>query len=158
SRPVAFDKLFRRVRERKEGDKLLSLIRKRLAVTDDDAEIGKLYWEQARVLREKGDPEGALEALEHVTSLEPDHVGALALKGEIFIRRGKFDDAAANLARLTGVQDAPAKNRITAGVAAVDLYENKLGRHDLALQVLLLLHRSKLSTLPVRERLARAAA
>src|SRR5690606_3448759 len=40
----------------------------------------------------------------------------------------------------------------------VDLYENKLGRHDQALEVLLALHHAKLSTLPVRERLARAAA
>ena len=39
------------------------------------AEIQKLFWEQARVLREKGDQDGALNALEHVTMLDPDHVG-----------------------------------------------------------------------------------
>src|ERR1019366_4115240 len=48
----------------------------------------KLFWEQARVLREGGDQEAALKALEHVTMLDPDHVGALALLGEINIRRG----------------------------------------------------------------------
>jgi hypothetical protein len=47
---------------------------------------------------------------------------------------------------------------VTAGVAAVDLYEKKLDRYDKALEVLLSLHQAKLSTLPVRERLARAAA
>ena len=158
TRTAAFDRLFRRVRERKDSDKLLDLVGRRLEHTDDAAEIAKLYWEMARVLREKGDPDAALEALDHVTMFDENHVGALALTGEIFIRRGMFAEAAEKLARLSTVQLAPAKNRITAGVAAVDLYENKLGRHDLALQVLLALHAAKLTTLPVRERLARAAA
>ena len=156
-REVAFDKLFRRVRERKDGDKLLEIVARRLEVADDPKEMTKLFWEQARVLREKGDADGALRALENVTMLEPDHVGALALTGEISIRRGLFEEAATALARLAGLADAPPKNRVTAGVAAVDLYENKLDRHDKALEVLLVLHKAKLSSLPVRERLARAA-
>jgi tetratricopeptide (TPR) repeat protein len=158
SRGVAFDKLFRRVRERKDGDKLLFLITRRLERTDDPTELGKLFWEQARVLREKGDHEGALKALENVTMIEPEHVGALALTGEIFIRRGMYEEAATNLSTLALIEDAPPKNRLTAGIAAVDLYENKLDRYDRALEVLLALHHAKLSTLPVRERLARAAA
>jgi cellulose synthase operon protein C len=157
-RAVAFDKLFRRVRGRKENDKLLALIARRLDVTDEPQEIQKLFWEQARVLREKGDQDGALDALEHVTMLEPDHVGALALLGEISIRRGNFEAAAESLARLATLENAPAKNRVTAGITAVDLYENKLDRFDKALVVLLALHAAKLSSLPVRERLARAAA
>jgi tetratricopeptide (TPR) repeat protein len=156
-RAVAFDKLFRRVRDRKENDRLLGLVGRRLEVADDPREIEKLYWEQARSLREKGDQDGALTALEHVTMLDPDHVGALALLGEINIKRGNFEPAAEALARLATLEVAPAKNRVTAGVAAVDLYENKLGRFDKALEVLLALHRAQLSTLPVRERLARAA-
>jgi len=158
TRPVAFDKLFRRVRERKDNDKLLLLVARRLQFTDEPQEIQKLFWEQARVLREKGDQDGALAALEHVTMLEPDHVGALALLGEINIRRGNFEQAAESLGRLATLPSAPAKNRMTAGVAAVDLFENKLNRFDKALEVLLTLHKAKLSSLPVRERLARAAA
>jgi tetratricopeptide (TPR) repeat protein len=157
-RAVAFDKLFRRVRARKDNDKLLALISRRLEVADDPQEIKKLFWEQARVLREKGDQDAALKSLEHVTMLDPDHVGALALLGEINIRRGHFEDAAESLARLAMLDTAPAKSRVTAGVAAVDLYENKLERYDKALEVLLSLHQAKISTLPVRERLARAAA
>jgi tetratricopeptide (TPR) repeat protein len=157
-RPVAFDKLFRRVRARKDNEKLLALVTRRLEVTDDPTEIQKLFWEQARVLREGGDQDAALKALEHVTMLDPDHVGALALLGEINIRRGNFEEAAASLARLARLEAAPAKNRVTAGIAAVDLYENKLGNFEVALEVLLSLHRAKLSNLRVRERLARAAA
>ena len=85
------------MRERKDNDKLLALVSRRLEVTDDPAEIQKLFWEQARVLRERGDQDGALKALEHVTMLDPDHVGALALLGEINIRRGNFEEAAASL-------------------------------------------------------------
>lgn len=157
-RPVAFDKLFRRVRERKDNDKLLALIARRLEVTDTPEEIQKLFWEQARTLREKGDQDGALHALEHVTLLNPDHVGALALLGEINIRRGNYEAAAESLARLARLDNAPAKNRVTAAIAAVDLYENKLDRYDRALEILVALHQANLSTLPVRERLARAAA
>jgi cellulose synthase operon protein C len=158
SREVAFDKLFRRVREKKEGDRLLQLIERRLGASDDPTEIVKLYWERARVLREQGDADGALVALENVTILEPDHVGALALSGEIFIRKERYAEAAESLGRLAKIEATPPKNRVTAGIAAVDLYENKLQRFDLALDVLLTLHKAKLTSMPVRERLARAAA
>jgi predicted Zn-dependent protease len=158
TRPIAFDKLFRRLRDRKDNEKLLPVIARRLQVTTEAAEEEKLFWEQARTLREMGNPEGALKALESVTAVNPDHVGALALLGEINIRRGQFEAAAASLARLAVLDTAPAKNRVTAGIAAVDLYETKLSRFDKSLAVLLSLHRAAISTLPVRERLARAAA
>jgi tetratricopeptide (TPR) repeat protein len=158
SRAVAFDRLFRRVRERKDADALLDLVSKRLEFSDDPAEIVKLYWERSRVLREKGDLDGAVVALENVTMVEPDHVGALALSGEIFIRRGQFAEAAEALGRLAKIEDAPAKNRATAGIAAVDIFENKLDRTDLALEILVVLHKANLTNLAVRERLARAAA
>ncbi|HVU04923.1 MAG TPA: tetratricopeptide repeat protein [Polyangiaceae bacterium] len=157
-RTGAFDRLFRMVRARKDGPRLLELAEQRLAVAEDPQEIAKLYWERARVLRESGDADGALEALENVTMLEPDHVGALALTGEIYITDKRFEEAAEKLARLASLSAAPAQQRLMSGIAAVDLYENRLGRVDRALEVLSGLHRSGLSTLPVRERLARAAA
>lgn len=157
-RSVAFDKLFRRVRGRNEDDKLLEIISARLEVADQEAEIGKLYWERARVLRKKKDVDGALEALESVTLIEPDHVGALALSGEIYIMKGDFAEAAPMLGRLSTIAEAPQQQRLMSGIAAVDLYENKLGLPEKALDVLVGLHRSGLSTPVVRERLARVAA
>jgi tetratricopeptide (TPR) repeat protein len=103
-RAVAFDKLFRRVRGRNEDDRLLAIINKRLDVTEDEQETLKLFWERARVLRKKGDVDGALAALDDVTMLEPDHVGALALAGEIQIAKHAFDKAAPLLARLAEVE------------------------------------------------------
>ena len=158
SRFAAFDRLFRMVRERKDGPRLLELIARRLEVAEDPTEIAKLFWERARVLRAAGDREGALSALENVRLLEPEHVGALALSGEVYITLGRFAEAAENLARLAALDEAPGQQRLMSGIAAVDLYENKLDDHYAALDVLSNLHKSGLGTLPVRERLARAAA
>ncbi len=158
SRFVAFDKLFRLVRAKKDGERLLELITKRLEVAEDPEEIAKLFWERARVMRGAGDRAGALAALENVTMLEPDHVGALALSGEIYITTGQFAEAADRLARLASLEEAPAKQRLMSGVAAVDIYENKLEQPERALEVLTQLYKMGLSTLPVRERMARLAA
>ncbi len=157
-RNVAFDRLFRAVRARKDGPRLLDLIAARLEVADDPEELSKLFWERARVLRSQNRVDDALAALENVTMIEPDHVGALALSGEVYIRRGKYPEAAENLARLAMLDGAPTEQRLMSGIAAVDLFENKLGQTDRALAVLLGLYRAGLSTLPVRERLARTAA
>jgi hypothetical protein len=153
----AFDRLFRIVRQRKDDERLLDLISRRLGVAEDPAEIAKLFWERARVLRGKGDREGALGALENVRMLEPDHVGALALSGEIFITLGRFEEAATHLAELAAHPEAPTQQRLMSGVAAVDLFENKLQDPARALGVLTALHDAKLSTMPVRERFAKVA-
>ncbi len=156
-RPVAFDRLFRIVRGRKDGAALLELIEKRLSVAEDPEEIVKLFWERARVLRKAGDLDAALTALENVTMLEPEHVGALALMGEIALSTRRFDEAADYLARLAQLDEAPTKQRLMSGIAAVDIYENKLSDIGKALEVLAALHTSGLSTLPIRERMARTA-
>ncbi|MEZ4227790.1 MAG: hypothetical protein R3B89_01420 [Polyangiaceae bacterium] len=157
SRDEAFDRLFRIVRARKDGPTLLELIEKRLEVAEDPEEIAKLFWERARVMRKAGDLEGALTALENVTMLEAEHVGALALMGEIALSTRRFDEAAEYLGRLAELDEAPAKQRLMSGVAAVDIYENKLNDVEKALSVLSALYKAGLSTMPVRERLARAA-
>ncbi len=156
-RGVAFDRLFRRVRARNEDDRLLDIVERRLGVADNDLEICKLFWERARVLRKKGKLDEALAALENVTLLEPDHIGALALSADISKAQGDLGQAAAFYAELSRVAKAPGEQRLMSGITAVDAYE-KLGEHDKALEVLVSLHRAGLSTLPVRERLVRVAA
>lgn len=154
----AFDKLFRRVRERNEHDRMLTLIDRRLEVAEDDVEIAKMFWERARVLQKRGDADGALSALENVTMLEPDHVGALALSGTICIQKGDFAGAAPIMARLSRNKDAPRQERLVSGITACEFYDTKLNQPDKALEVLVDLQNAGLSTLAVRERLARAAA
>jgi lipopolysaccharide biosynthesis regulator YciM len=155
---AAFDRLFRIVRARKDGPRLLELVAKRLDVAEDPAELAKLFWERARVLRQTGDHQGALSALENVTMLETDHVGALALAGEIYLSTQQFPEAAAKLAKLATLDEAPARQRLMSGIAAVDIYEKRLRDNEAALAVLQGLHSAGLSTLPVRERLAKVAA
>src|SRR6185436_1393830 len=101
-----------------------------------------------------GDSRAALEALDNVTMLEADHVGALALTGEIYISEKRFAEAAQSLARLASLTNAPTQQRLMSGIAAVDLYENRLNQLQQALDVLVGLHRSGLATLAVKERLA----
>ncbi|WP_441288971.1 hypothetical protein ACSRUE_45215 [Sorangium sp. KYC3313] len=156
-RGVAFDRLFRRVRARNEDDRLLDIIERRLGVADSDLELCKLFWERARVLRKKGKLDDALAALENVTLLEPDHIGALALSADISKAQGDLGQAAAFYAELSRVAKAPGEQRLMSGITAVDAYE-KLGEHDRALEVLIGLHRAGLSTPVVRERLVRVAA
>jgi len=156
-RRAAFERVFRAVRARKEDDRLLQIVARRLEVTDDPPEISKLFWEQARVLRAKGDRDAALSALENVTMLEPDHVGALALSAEIYVGRQMYAEAAAALDRLSR-QNVPAQQKLGAGLGAADLYESKLDRSDAALDVLVALDRAGLSDVAIHERIARAAA
>jgi hypothetical protein len=153
-----FDRLFRIVRERKDGARLLDLIAQRLDVAEEPDEIVKLFWERARVMRASGDRDGALAALENVRMLEPDHVGALALSGEIYLTLQRFGEAAEQLGRLSGLAEAPSQQRLMSGIAAVDIYENKLKLVPEALEVLVGLRAAKLDTPQVRERLARVAA
>jgi hypothetical protein len=157
-RHAPFDRLFRIVRAKKDGPRLLDLITRRLDVADNPEEIAKLFWERARVLRGAGDREGALAALENVRMLEPDHVGALALSGEIYLTLQRFEEAAEQLGRLSGLSEAPTQQRLMSGVAAVDIYENKLKELAPALDILTMLEDSGLATPQVRERLGRVAA
>lgn len=168
-RTTAFDRLFARLRQQNQDDALLSLIAKRIEVTDDTSELARMYWERARVLRRKADIRGALAALENVAEIEPDHVGALALLGEIRIHaarslvenggdaRREFADAAPVLARLAALATAPEQQRRVSAVAAADVYEKQLGRPETAFDVLWALHRDELASLAVVERLARLA-
>jgi tetratricopeptide (TPR) repeat protein len=156
-RKAAFDRVFRAVRSRKEDDRLLALVGRRLETTDDPPEMAKLFWEQARVLRAKGDRDAALASLENVTMLEPDHVGALALSAEIYVGRQMYAEAAAALDRLSR-QPVPAQQKLGAGIGAADLYESKLEAHDKALDVLVSLDKAGLSDVAIHERIARAAA
>jgi len=158
SRFTAFDRLFRRIRARNDGPRLLELIDLRLNVSEDVNELVKLHWERARVLRGLGERDAALQALENVTLLEPEHVGALALAAEIAISSHQLADACKYLDQLARLDSAPDKQRLMSAMAAADIYQSKLSQPERAVSLLLVLRDSRLGTLAVRERLARCAA
>lgn len=157
-RKSSFDRLFALVRESGDAPRLLELCQRRLAVTSAPDEQRELEWQRARAARKLGDTRTALAALDRLTALEPRHAGALTLLGEIYITTQRYAEAAQVLARTSALSDMPAEERLTAGLYAVDLLENQLNDTPRALEVLLALHQAGLSTLAVRERLARAAA
>ena len=151
----SFQRAFRAVRARKDHRRLIELIDQRLAVAEEPTELVKLLWERSRAQRELGDREGARRTLEQVQALDPDHVGALALTGEIHLALGRFEPAAESLARLAQSPQAPAEQRLMSGMAAADVYETRLENPQRAFLVLAGLERAGLGNLVVRERLAR---
>ena len=156
-RQTAFQRAFRAVRARKDHQQLIELIDKRLAVVDEPAELVKLLWERSRSQRELGDREGARRTLEQVQALDPDHVGALALAGEIHIALGHFAPAAESLAKLSQSAAAPAEQRLMSGIASAEVYETRLSNPERAFEVLHELEDAGLANLIARERLARTA-
>jgi len=157
SRDSAFQRLFRLVRDAQQTEQLLALIATRLPHAKSDSERLMLHWERARSLRSLGDRAAALKALDAVSAIDPNHVGALALAGEINISLGHFDDAARFLAQLARQTDAPAKQRLMGGMAAADLFDKKLNRPAFAKDILLDLHRAGHSTEALREKLTALA-
>ncbi len=158
SRSSSFGRLFQLLRESAAASDLLALIERRLPFASAPAELIELHWERARALRQTDDISGALAALDEVNRNDPNHLGALALSGEIFITLRRYAEAAEKLAEFAARSDAPDEQRLLIGLAAVDLFENQLDSTSRALEVLSSLYRAGLSTLPVRERLARSAA
>jgi len=157
-RKSSFDRLFAWVRESGDAARLLELCQRRLAVQVSADEVRELEWERARAARQLGDTRTAASALDRVLGVDRNHVGALTLLGEIYITTQRYPEAADVLARLSSLEGASPEQRLQSGLYAVDLFENQLDDTPRALEVLLGLHRAGLSTLPVRERLARAAA
>lgn len=158
TRTSSFVRLLALYLEVGDAPRTLELIARRLPVATDGDELARLYWERARAARRLGDTELALESLDALAELQPDHLGALALYAEICINLQRYTEAAEKLARFAAREDAPREERLTSGLYAVDLFENYLGSTKRALEVLLILHRASLGTLAVRERLARSAA
>lgn len=156
-RGETFWRALRMIRANKDHARLIALVDRRLEVVDDLPELVKLSWERARALRELGDREAALRMLEQVQALDPEHIGALALSGEIHLSLGRYEDAAESLARLARHPIAPKDQRLMSGIAAADVYDVRLGEPQRALALLLELEENGLCTLAVRERLARAA-
>lgn len=153
-RSVAFDRLFRRVRSRKQDDLLVDLAQRRLTVTEDETEIVKLYWEQARVFHKQNQFESALDALSSVVMFEPDNIGAQVLYGDIYMKQSNWKEAAGSFAQLAANKTAPGLQRQQSAIQAVTIYERRLNEIPPAIEVLSALNRDNLLNLPLRERLA----
>jgi hypothetical protein len=125
-RATAYGRLHDLLAERGDAEALESLVAARIDATDDDAELVRLFYEQARIRRSRGDLEGALEALENLLMLEGEHVGGLALMVETAVSLERYADAVEALRALAQADVPPAQRRI-ARLGAADFLEAKLG-------------------------------
>jgi tetratricopeptide (TPR) repeat protein len=132
NRPIAYGRMHDLLAARGDAEALSALVQRCIDATDDEADLVKLFYEQARIRRSLGDIEGAIGALENLLMLEADHVGGLALMVEVCVAQGRFEGAVDALRSLAEA-DVPAAQKRIARLGAADLLESKLGDVDAAL-------------------------
>lgn len=151
----SYERLVGLVRRKQDSRWLVRLIDSRLTVTESPQDRVKLYWDKARAQRLLADLENTLLTLDALTALEPEHVGALALAGEVHLARGDETQACDKLEGLAAHHDAPSRQRLLSGLTAADLAAGKLGEPRRALGILRQLCEAGIANLAVRERLVR---
>ena len=156
-RPIAFGRMHDLLAEREDDAGLLELVSSRIDLIDDPAELGKLYYEQARLLRSLGLREEALGALDNLLMLEAGHVGGLALLVELQVLRENWAGAVEALRSLARADDVPGTQRRIARLGAADFLENRLDDLEGALAELRALHESDLADREIYERMASVA-
>ncbi len=157
-RNASFERLFRVVRERGDRAHLLELIDGRLGAVDAPELVVELLWEKARLLRNEGDRDGAVRALDDLVRLQDDHLGAWALSAELHLKSDRVDRAAPALVRIAEHEGAPEEQRWMSGLAAADLYDQRLHDPARALTLLVSIAQHGLTPFPLTERIARTAA
>ena len=100
TREIAFRRLHDLLTAREDADGLEALISARLALGEAIQRPDLLY-ERARLLRGFSDRPGALEVLDELFGVEPEHAGALALAAEVHVSLEQWDEAVDCLRRLS---------------------------------------------------------
>jgi hypothetical protein len=156
NRPIAYGRMHDLLAARGDAEALSELVQRRIDVTDDEADLVKLFYEQARIRRSLGDIDGAIGALENLLMLESDHVGGLALMVEVCVSQGRFEGAVDAL-RALAAADVPAVQKRIARLGAADLLETKLGDAEGALAELAALAEAGLADAAVHAKAADVA-
>jgi hypothetical protein len=125
-RAPAYERLHDLLLRRGAIDRLTTLLRRRVQLTDHPDELMRLYYELARHERKRGELGPALEALDNVLMLDDEHLGALGLSADIQTARGNFREAVEALDRLAGASSLPRVQRRLAALGAADFLEHKL--------------------------------
>lgn len=133
--PIAFERLYRFARAKKDRPRQLDLIEARLVTAESETLVVELLWEKARHCRILGRPDEALSAVEDLSRLAPDHLPSLALSAELYLGRGKQLEAAETLRRIALHPDTPLTERKSTGFFCSELLE-KLGKSRAALELL----------------------
>lgn len=100
TRSVSFWRVHDRMSERGGRTALLGLVHRRTQVVHEPEELARLLYEKGRLERADGKPEAALYTLQELLLLEPNHVGAIALKAEIHKSSDQWAEAVRSLQKL----------------------------------------------------------
>ncbi len=124
-RPIAYFRLRDLLVERKADAELLDLVSRRSESEKDPSQLIRLRYERARLLRAIPDVAGALDALESLFEIDPQHAGGLAMAVEIHVGRRAWADAVSKLDALSAA-DVPDSQKRVANLGAADFLEKKL--------------------------------
>jgi hypothetical protein len=156
-RPIAYGRLHDLLADREDDAGLLQLVEARIELLDDPEELGKLYYEQARLLRGLGQRSEALDALDNLLMLDDEHVGGLALLVELQVQQENWGGAVEALRTLAAAGDVPDSQRRIARLGAADFLENKLSDLEGALGELIAIDEAGLADRPIYERTVQTA-
>jgi tetratricopeptide (TPR) repeat protein len=87
---------------------------------------------------QSGDVQAALDDFNQAIQLDPDHARAWALRGQVRLREGRFDEAAADLRKALGSGNALYETMLLAGLAL-----HRAGKKEEARQLLLTVARDR---------------
>jgi tetratricopeptide (TPR) repeat protein len=134
TRDIAFRRLHDLLAEQEDAEALEALVSNRLALGGPKDRLALLY-ERARLLRGFSDRPGALDVLDELFTVQPQHSGALALAAEVHVSLEQWPEAIECLQRLskTGI---PEEQRRVAHLGAADFLETHLENNGAALEEL----------------------
>jgi lipopolysaccharide biosynthesis regulator YciM len=123
----AFARLKRIYEARNDAEALSRLVSVRVNEADDPTELAALLLEEARIHREAGRTDRAIESLKNLRVLEPAHVPGAALLADVYVTAEQWEPAVDALRELACL-DLPAELRSASRFAAARFLQEKL--HD----------------------------
>lgn len=156
-REVAYWRLHDLLAERGDERRLMDLVRARAQSTREPAQLIPVHYELARLHRSLGERERALEDLERLMHLDPEHLGGLALLVELQVQREAWAPAVDALRALASARDVPASQQRIARLGAADFLEKKLGDPASAIAELEAIEALGLADGPLYERMTSLA-
>jgi hypothetical protein len=149
----AFEHLHDVLVEQQDLDGLVALLAERIATSSSAPERIDLMYERARILRGRGERDGALHCIRELLAIAPEHAGALGLSAEIHASREDFAAAVDALRALAGAAIPPGQQRL-AREGAADFLDDKLRNPHAAYLELRPLVQAGLADLTVHVRMA----
>ncbi|MGC4089575.1 MAG: tetratricopeptide repeat protein [Polyangiaceae bacterium] len=126
----AMDALYRRTGH---WDKLISVFRRRIDLSQDGTESEALYAQMAQVYEEKlGQPDEAIAAYREVLALDPTSEVALGALDALFTRRELWGELAENLETQLGLSDTD-EGQLALMLRLAALREQRMGQVDSAI-------------------------